>query len=68
MKPLQTVLTRFELRYRSLSADRRPLAFPCDELGRVDIDRLSPKQRLDYLFARAVVGRDFAAPHVQPIG
>lgn len=56
----------FELRFRSLFSEGRALAFPCDEQGHVDIDGLSERARLNYLYARTVVGREFALPAVLP--
>jgi hypothetical protein len=55
---------RYELRFQSLFNEGRALAFPCDEGGRVELDALSEKARLNYLYARAVVGREFHAPAV----
>ena len=54
----------FELRFRPLRDGRQAVAFPCDAEGRVDIDRLDARQRLDYYFARTVIGREFARPAV----
>jgi hypothetical protein len=54
----------FELRFESLFQQGRALAFPCDERGRVELDRLSERARRNYLYARAVVGREFATPAV----
>jgi hypothetical protein len=56
----------FELRFRSLFDSGRALAFACDAQGRIDLDRLSEKARERYLYARALVGRDFATPEVTP--
>ena len=56
----------FELRFRSLFHEGRALAFSCDADGRIDLDRLSERARQSYLFARALVGRDFAQPEVLP--
>ncbi|MEP7280610.1 MAG: hypothetical protein ABI696_01420 [Rubrivivax sp.] len=56
----------YELRFQSLFNPGRALAFPCDAGGSVDMDKLSDRARQNYLFARAVVGRDFAAPAVHP--
>jgi hypothetical protein len=58
-------VTQYELRFRSLFQEGRGLAFPCDERGRVELDRLSERARHNYLYARAVVGREFASPAVQ---
>jgi len=54
----------FELRYRSLSPHRCGFAFPCDENGEVDLDVLSDEARENYLYARAMVGRDLLHPQV----
>lgn len=56
--------TPYEVRFQSLFDSGRALAFPCDEQGRVDLDALSDRARHNYLYARAVVGREFAAPSV----
>ena len=55
----------FELCFRSLFGDGKTLIFPCSASGEVDMDRLSERARCNYLFARAVVGRQFARPAVQ---
>ena len=57
-----------ELRFVSRSDQRRCLAFPCDATGRVDLDALNERERNNYLFARAVMGRDFAFPVVAARG
>jgi hypothetical protein len=59
--------TAFELRFRSLFDSGRALAFACDAQGRIDLDRLSERARDRYLYARALVGRDFATPEVMPM-
>lgn len=53
-----------EIRYRSLFREGRALSFPCDPQGHVDLDALSPHALGNYLFARAMVGREFATPAV----
>jgi hypothetical protein len=55
----------FELRFSSLFDPGRALAFPCDRAGHVDIDHLGPRARSMYLYARAMVGREYACPLVQ---
>lgn len=55
----------FELRFTSLFNEGRGLSFPCDAGGRVDLDALSEQARNNYLFARAVIGRDYAFPAVR---
>ncbi len=57
-----------ELRFASLFNTGRALSFPCDPKGRVELDRLSEPALRNYLFARAVVGREFATPLVVPLG
>lgn len=55
----------FELRFASLFDPGRGLAFPCDRAGHVDLDHLAPRVRSNYLYARAMVGREYACPLVQ---
>lgn len=58
--------SRYELRFRSLFHEGRGLAFPCDATGQVDLDALSERAKHNYLYARAVVGREYATPAIQP--
>jgi hypothetical protein len=65
MKPAEASGARARvLRFASLFSEGRALAFPCDERGQVDLDALPERARGNYLFARALVGRDFAVPCV----
>jgi hypothetical protein len=57
-------VTAFQLRFESLFHPGRGLAFPCDACGRVELDALSEPARRNYLYARAVVGREYATPAV----
>jgi hypothetical protein len=57
--------TCYELRFQSLFDDGRGLAFPCDATGHVDLDAMSERARLNYLYARTVIGREFATPAVR---
>jgi hypothetical protein len=57
---------QYELRFQSLSDSERGYAFPCDPKGLVDLDQLSDRARNNYLFARAMVGRELAVPAVRP--
>lgn len=57
--------SQFELRFQSLFHTGKALAFPCNARGDVQLDALSAKALENYLFARAVVGREYAAPLVQ---
>jgi hypothetical protein len=63
MTPSATVT--FQLCFRSLFQTGRGYAFPCDGQGRVDLDALSDRARLNYLYARAMVGRELAVPAVE---
>jgi len=56
----------YELRFRSLFNEGRGCAFPCDALGRVDMDSLGERVLNCYLYARSVIGREFATPAVLP--
>lgn len=55
---------RYELRFPSLFDSGRAFALDCDAAGQVDLDTLSARARLNYLYARTAVGRDFALPEV----
>lgn len=56
-----------QIRYQSLAKAGRSLCFPCDAEGHVPLDDLSERARANYLFARSLVGRDYAMPSVRPI-
>lgn len=56
----------YQLRFDSLFQQGRGLMFPCDARGRVELDALSERARHNYLYARAVVGREYATPAVVP--
>jgi hypothetical protein len=53
--------------FQSLFNDGRSLSFPCDAEGQVALDSLSERARANYLYARAVVGRDYAMPVVSEL-
>jgi hypothetical protein len=53
----------YEIRFNSLYRGHG-LCFPCDEKGQVELDALSDRARENYLYARAVVGVEFAYPTV----
>lgn len=65
MTSRSTHMRRFELWFRSLFNEGRGFAFACDSTGRVNMDELSERGRRNYLFARAMVGREFATPSVR---
>lgn len=52
----------YELRFVGLFNTGRGYAFPCDARGNVDTAMLTERARMNYLRARAAVGRDFHAP------
>ena len=54
----------YEIRFQSIFQEGRGLAFPCDAKGQVDLDVLSERARANYLYARAVIGREYLAPAV----
>lgn len=60
------MITEYELRFQSLFDSGRGYAFPCGPDGEVDLDRLSEQARNNYLYARAMVGRELAVPAVRP--
>jgi hypothetical protein len=55
----------YMLRFQSLFDEGRAYAFPCDEQGHVDLDALSERARNNYLYARAVIGREVSMPAVE---
>ena len=59
-------LDGFELRFQSLFHQGRAMTFPCDAAGHVDLDALSERARENYLYARAVIGREYSVPAVLP--
>jgi hypothetical protein len=65
-KASQPTGNAYELRFCSLFDEGRAYAFPCDAAGHVDMDALSERARVNYLYARAVVGREVSLPSVLP--
>ena len=63
---MDSTMTQFELRFQSLNESSRSFVFPCDSKGLVDMDQLSAGTRNNYLYARAMVGRELALPAVRP--
>ena len=55
----------YELRFRSLFNEGYGYSFPCDAQGHVDMDSLGKRLLNSYLYARTVIGREFATPAVQ---
>lgn len=62
---MDTSKTGFQLRFQSLFDSGRGYAFPCDPQGHVDLDQLSERARNNYLYARAMVGRELDTPAVE---
>ena len=56
----------YELKYQSLFDAGRALCFPCDARGQVLLNALTERARANYLYARAVVGREYAYPRMSP--
>ncbi|HEY0825673.1 MAG TPA: hypothetical protein VGD76_17940 [Ramlibacter sp.] len=65
MNESSTSASAYQLRFQSLFHSGRGFAFPCDPSGRVDLDRMSERARNNYFYARAMVGRELAAPAVE---
>jgi hypothetical protein len=64
-RTLHAAPLRYEICFKSLFNEGRALTFPCDAQGRVALDDLSERARLNYLYARTVIGREFATPAVR---
>ena len=62
---LESLPSQFQLCFRSLFQSGRGFAFPCDPKGQVNLDCLSDRARTNYLFARAMVGRELSVPAVE---
>ncbi len=60
-----SVSTGWELRFDPLIAGHRGYVFPCSVEGNVDMDRLSERALQNYLYARAMMGRETAWPNVR---
>ena len=63
---MDSTMTQFELRFQSLIESSRSFAFPCDPNGLVNMDELNDRARNNYLYARAMVGRELTVPAVRP--
>jgi hypothetical protein len=56
---------RYALRFVCLADASRSYDFECDEAGRVDLDTLSERARLNYFYARTLIGREVSLPAVR---
>lgn len=51
----------YRICFLPVSESDRSVAFPCDSNGQVNLDFLKPREKNNYLFARAMRGRNYAA-------
>jgi hypothetical protein len=63
----EPITHQFQLCFASLFHSGRGFSFPCDREGNVNLDQLSERMRNNYLFARAMVGRELAVPAVEAL-
>jgi len=63
---IHSVMPTHFLRFSSLHQQGRAVSVPCDQAGNVDMDSLTDRLQNAYLAARALVGREYAYPTVQP--
>jgi hypothetical protein len=56
--------SNFEVRFNALSQYGAVRRFACDNCGRVDLDSLSSQDKREYLYARAMIGLEYAYPVV----
>ena len=61
----QPTANQFQLCFRSLFNSGRGFSFPCDDRGQVNLDGQSEHARNNYLYARAMIGRELALPAVE---
>ena len=63
--PVAASTASYQIRFEALEGSAaRGLAFRCDARGNVELDALNDRARVDYLFARALIGRKFARPAI----
>jgi hypothetical protein len=67
MGPIASASIGFQLAFRSLFNSGRGYAFPCDALGRVDMDRMSEKARTNYFAACSKVGQELCTPSIEMV-
>ena len=61
---IESTSRQFQLHFRSLFGSGRGYLFPCDRQGQVNLDHLNERARNNYLYARAMVGRELSWPAV----
>jgi len=52
------------LSFQAIHSSKR-LEFPCDDKGIVLMDNLTERAKANYLYARAMLGREYLTPQVQ---
>lgn len=63
----QMRVSEHHLLFASLFHPGRGISVPCDAHGVVHMDELSERLKNAYLGARALVGREYALPIVEPM-
>lgn len=63
----QEISEQRQLLFASLFNPGRGIAVPCDAHGEVHMDELTERMKNAYLAARALVGREYAHPVIQPV-
>lgn len=58
---------RYELHFQSMLQRSRDWTFPCDSEGHVDMNAMTERDRINYLFARALMGIDLDLPRIREI-
>lgn len=66
-RSLESIGLGCELRFASIFDSGRGCCFPCDAGGHVDLDVPSERLRNYCFYARAVAGRELAAPAVRAV-
>ncbi|MEY4751642.1 MAG: hypothetical protein RIQ60_3856 [Pseudomonadota bacterium] len=54
--------SNYLIRFDALSQYGTARCFPCSHCGQVDLDGLSSQDKREYLYARAMIGLEFAYP------
>lgn len=57
------VQPQFVLSFQAIHSSKR-LEFPCDNKGIVLMDNLTERAKANYLYARAMLGREYLSPCV----
>ena len=65
--PAETGRGCYELCFRPLFRSGNGFRFPCDRHGQVNLNSLSDRVRNNYLYARAMVGRELDVAAVEEL-